>query len=232
MEIVDIEIKDLKPHPRNYRSHPKEQIEHLKESIQKNGIYRNVVVSQDGFLLAGHGVVQAAIELGIEKIPVSKIPIDHDHPNALKIIVADNEVSQLSEDDNRVLCDLLKRVKEEAENGLLGTGYDAQALQALVLASRGKDEIEGAEDAADWVGMPEYEPKVTNRVVVTFGSEEDRAKFAKLIGIEIGESKDGKKSVRWPATGTKDGQGKRKDLKSILFVSSERADGLDGSGDV
>jgi hypothetical protein len=52
-----IAIKELKPHPRNYRSHPEDQLVHLVNSIKQHGFYRNVVVAKDNTILAGHGVV-------------------------------------------------------------------------------------------------------------------------------------------------------------------------------
>ena len=62
-------LKDLRPHPRNYREHPEDQLAHLKQSIQKHHIYRNIVIARDGTILAGHGVVEAAKALGLETIP-------------------------------------------------------------------------------------------------------------------------------------------------------------------
>jgi len=51
MKIETIQIQILKPHPENYNSHPEDQISHLKESIKANGIYRNIVISSDDFIL-------------------------------------------------------------------------------------------------------------------------------------------------------------------------------------
>lgn len=55
METVP--IKELRPHPRNYRSHPEDQLEELMASLDENNQYRNVVIAWDNTILAGHGVV-------------------------------------------------------------------------------------------------------------------------------------------------------------------------------
>ena len=53
-------LTKLKPHPDNYADHPADQIDHIKQSITLFGVYRNIVVSKDNYILAGHGVVEAA----------------------------------------------------------------------------------------------------------------------------------------------------------------------------
>ena len=58
-------VSDLKPHPRNYKDHPDDQLEHIIESIKSTGFYRNIVIAQDGTILAGHGVVAAAKKMGL-----------------------------------------------------------------------------------------------------------------------------------------------------------------------
>jgi ParB-like chromosome segregation protein Spo0J len=71
-----VNTKDLKPHPRNYQQHPDYQLRHIMKSIETHGFYRNVVVTADNTILAGHGVVEAATRLGIDKIPVHKVDLD------------------------------------------------------------------------------------------------------------------------------------------------------------
>ena len=73
MNIENISIADLQAHPRNYRGHPEEQIAHLKASLQEYGIVKNIVVASDNVILAGHGLVQAARELGYTELPVYRI---------------------------------------------------------------------------------------------------------------------------------------------------------------
>jgi ParB-like chromosome segregation protein Spo0J len=65
-----VPLASLKPHPRNYRIHPDDQLEHIIKSIQEHGFYRNVVAARDGTILAGHGVVQAALKMGLKGVPV------------------------------------------------------------------------------------------------------------------------------------------------------------------
>jgi len=129
-----VAIADLKPHPRNDGSHPPAEIAHLKASLTQHGIYRNVVIAQDGTLLAGHGVVEAARQVGYTHVPAERKPYGPDDPRALQILVGDNHIARLREQDDRMLAALLQGLAAEDPAALLGTGYDAEALAALVAA--------------------------------------------------------------------------------------------------
>ena len=117
-----IPLANLIPHPRNYRTHPQDQIDHLCESIRKNGLYRNIVIARDDTILAGHGVVEACGQLGMEDIPIVRLDVAPDDPTALKVLAGDNEISHLGEINDRVLSDILKEINEFDVDGLIGTG--------------------------------------------------------------------------------------------------------------
>lgn len=127
-----VEIASLKAHPKNYRKHPEPQVAEIAESIKQHGIYKNIVVAKDGTILAGHGLVLGAQKLGMTQLPVVRIPLAPDHPRALKIVAADNELPRLAEDDPKGLAEMLEKIQDEDEVGLLGTGYDDAALLELL----------------------------------------------------------------------------------------------------
>lgn len=190
-------VADLRPHPRNYRQHPDDQLEHLARSIEEHGLYRNVVVAQDGTILAGHGVVLAAQRLGLKTIPVIRLPIEPDSPAALKVLTGDNEIEHLAEQDDRLLSELLREIKQEAEAGLLGTGYDEAMLANLALVTRPAAEIQNFDAAAQWAGMPSYEREPDPlELTVRFRSIDDRAEFARRLDLSI---HDGTKATWFPA---------------------------------
>lgn len=126
----EIEITKLKAHPKNYRKHPKKQIDHIIASLKTNGQYRNVVIAKDGTILAGHGVVEAARYLKWTRIEVVRFPFGPQDPRSLKVMVGDNEIGNIAEDDDRELGRLLKSISKDGK--LLGTGYDDNALDALL----------------------------------------------------------------------------------------------------
>ncbi len=204
-------------HPRNYRSHPPDQLVHLKASLVDNGVYRNVVAARGGVLVAGHGVVQAARELGLTTIKVIHLDIDPDHPRALKILAADNTLGHFAMDDDRMLTNLLRDVAEA--DSLIGTGYDEASLAAHLMVTRPRSEIEDFDEAAEWVGMPDYEnapPK--KQIILNFPDDVSRDDFIRDAGIVITLKNKDIWACTWPFKGRVDQRG------SIAFVDDASPD--------
>lgn len=182
-DTIMVSIADLKPHPRNYQEHPPEQIQHLMDSIMEHGLYRNIVISQDNTILAGHGVVEAAKALDLKYIPVVQLPVNHDSPAALKVLVGDNEINHMVEVDDRALSEILKTVLDSDVQGLAGTGYDERKLAELVYVTRPEAEVNDFKEAAEWAGASdldiEDEPL---KIVVSFRDQLDRMAFFGLLG--------------------------------------------------
>lgn len=205
----NVPIEELRPHPRNYRAHPEDQLEHLEASMREAGFYRNVVVARDGTILAGHGVVEAARRVGLREVPVVRIDAAPDDPRALKVLVGDNELARLSEGDDRALTEMLKEVR--SADDLLGTGFTDEMLAALAMVTRPVSEIRGKDEAAEWVGMPDFEPEPARiQVVLNCDSEEEREKLIEDLGLVIIKKTGQTWSSRWPPR-------KRDDLNALIY---------------
>src|SRR3990167_8065544 len=135
-KIEMVKIERLRPHPRNYRDHPEDQLDHLSQSIKDNGFYRNVIISQDDVILAGHGVVKAATKMGLKEIPAVRLNVDSNDEHALKVLIGDNEIAHLATVDDRALTELLKELRDWDINRLIGTGFDANMIAALAFVTR------------------------------------------------------------------------------------------------
>jgi len=73
-----VPIKELKPHYANSNKHPKEQIERLAKIIKYQGFRSPIQVSNfSGFIVVGHGRLEAAKQLGLTKVPVSYQDFDN-----------------------------------------------------------------------------------------------------------------------------------------------------------
>lgn len=123
-------LERLVANPENYRGHPDAQIEHLRQSLREFGWYKNVVVSPQGVVLAGHGIVAAAKAEGMAAVPVHVFR--GTEAEARKLMVADNEASRLAEDDADQLSQLLAAIAADSESGLTGTGHDEASLATLL----------------------------------------------------------------------------------------------------
>ncbi len=220
-EVVD--LSTLTPHPRNYKTHPPDQIEHLQASLREHGWYRDVVVADDGTILAGHGIWQAAIEAGWTHGPIRRLPVDPNSPAALRVVAGDNELPLLAERDDRLLTELLREAAAAADGlGLAGTGYDEMMLANLVMVTRPASEIADLDEAAEWVGLPQIGDKPPPvKLVVQFETNADRERFMEEKGLtgvlraRIGEAW----STWWPPRDVRD------DANSVRVVQGDAAPG-------
>jgi ParB-like chromosome segregation protein Spo0J len=210
VERVNLEI--LQPHPRNYQEHPDDQLDQIEQSIRLHGFYRNVIVAQDNTILAGHGVVEAARRMGRTRVPIIRLPLDPLEPRALKVLTSDNEINNLAVVDDRALTDLLREIMTDADDSLEGTGFTGEQLAALTYITRPESEVATRDAAAEWVGLPDYEPAPHYpQVNIKCETEKQRDEMLRLLEITtIGKKTGAVWSCWWPDNG-------EQDLKSIKF---------------
>lgn len=206
----------LKPHPRNYREHPDDQLAHIIASIKENGFYRNVVVAVDGTILAGHGVIQAAVKMGLDLVPVIRLNLKPNDPRALKVLTGDNTIAQLAGMDDRALTELLKEIS--IVDDLQGTGFDDMMLANLAMVTRPETEIRNTDEAAEWLGMPGYEStEKPVQLAIAFDTEEERDRLIEQVGFQVRRKQGRVWSTWWPS---KD----REDLISVRFEEGDEED--------
>jgi hypothetical protein len=210
-------VSELKPHPKNYQLHPDSQLDQIEASIRQHGFYRNIVVSSDNVILAGHGVVQAIKRMGKKRVPVIKLDITSDDPKALKVLTSDNEINNLAKVNDRALTDLLKNLLEiQGPGALMGTGFDENQLAALAFTTRPAAELENQDAAAEWIGMPDYEKKPDYPSVnVRFDNQEDRAEFMQRIGATLINKRIGEAWAIWYP------EREREDMIALRFEENE-----------
>ena len=67
--IEHIAPGDLRPWARNARTHSKKQLKQIAASISRFGFNNPVLISDDNEIIAGHGRVEAAKQLGWKTVP-------------------------------------------------------------------------------------------------------------------------------------------------------------------
>lgn len=94
-EMQEVSLDLLKPYERNAKIHGEEQIELLMNSIREFGFLSPCLVERDTFnLIAGHGRVEAAKRLGMEKVPCVFVE-DITEEQRRAYILADNRLTEL-----------------------------------------------------------------------------------------------------------------------------------------
>lgn len=128
MQVKTVKITELKPHPKNPRIHPDSAIEKLKRSIKEFGWTNPILVSADGYILAGHARLKAAKAAGIEEVPVIHLPLKGAKAEAY--MIGDNRLQEETGWDEEKLEELLNDINSEID--LLLTGFDDDELQELL----------------------------------------------------------------------------------------------------
>ena len=218
LESTITPIDDLTPHPENYRVHPQVQLDHIITSIRESGFYRNIVASADGFILAGHGTIEASRQMGITEVPVVRLDVNHDHPLALKVLVQDNYLGKFAVDDDRQVALLLETISEVDE--LAGTGFTEEMVNVVLMATTPKGEVDMDFDAdEEWPdNLPDFDgaPRLARRFTIDFMTEKDRDDFFKQYpDLKATRRKsDFHYGTWWP-------DDSQQDLKSIEFVQGD-----------
>ena len=88
-------IDELTPYAQNARTHTKTQVQKIAASIEEFGFTCPVLIDADGGIIAGHGRVEAARRLGMERVPT--IRLDHlSDVQKRAYIIADNRLAELA----------------------------------------------------------------------------------------------------------------------------------------
>lgn len=99
MDVKLVPVGNLKPHPKNRNKHPVEQIERLKKLIEYQGFRNPIIVSElSGLMVAGHGRLEAARQLGFKKVPVLTQKFDNEDQE-YAYIQSDNAIASWAELD-------------------------------------------------------------------------------------------------------------------------------------
>src|SRR5690606_5203172 len=102
LKITYRKTGDLVPYAGNARTHSEKQISQIAASIRQFGFTNPVLVDADGGIVAGHGRVAAAKQLGIAEVPT--IVLGHLTPAERRAyVIADNRLAELAGWDREIL---------------------------------------------------------------------------------------------------------------------------------
>jgi len=114
-------VAELRPHAGNARVHSAAQLEQIKASMLAFGFTNPLLVDEAGVLIAGHGRLEAAVALGLDRVPV--IVLCHLAPAQKEALrLADNRIAENATWDQAMLRDALAAVQaaQDIDLGALG----------------------------------------------------------------------------------------------------------------
>ena len=114
-KIEMIAPKDLKPYERNARTHSSAQLREIKGSIEEFGFRNPVLIDAEGEMIAGHGRVEAALELGLARVPCVRYrDLTDEQKRAYRL--ADNRIALNAGWDQELLALELRELSELSVN--------------------------------------------------------------------------------------------------------------------
>lgn len=151
-----VSLPSLRPYDGNARTHSKKQIRQIANSIERFGFTNPVLISDDCQIIAGHGRVEAAKLLKIERVPTLRLSHLSDAERRAYIL-ADNKLAQNAGWDREILALELQGLLDlDFEVDLTGFGL-AEIDMILDDARDGSpDTSSGPEDELPAVGNPAF----------------------------------------------------------------------------
>ncbi len=124
-------VAELIPYAKNARTHSPEQVNQIARSIESFGFVNPVLVGDDKVIVAGHGRLMAAQQLGMDRVPV--IVLGHlDEVQCRALVLADNKLAENAGWDE----DLLKlelQALDDLDFDLDIVGFSDEELDGLLL---------------------------------------------------------------------------------------------------
>lgn len=134
MKIRQVRISELTPDPQNVRSHSTRNLEAIQKSLARYGQQKPIVVDRYGVVIAGNGFLEAARELGWDKVATVQTQLTGAEARAYGI--ADNRTAELASWDDPALAALLSEL-EQLEFDLGDMGFTEEEMLALVADADG-----------------------------------------------------------------------------------------------
>ena len=106
-EVRAISVDLLVPYANNAKMHSKSQVEKIADSIQEFGFLNPCLIDKDYNIIAGHGRVLAAKQLGMTEVPCLFVE-GLSEAQRRAYILADNRLTELGEWDMNLVTEELK----------------------------------------------------------------------------------------------------------------------------
>lgn len=134
LKIETMSISALKPYSNNPRTHSREQVRQIAASIEAFGWTNPILVDDALGVIAGHGRLEAAKQLGLNEAPVVRLS-DMTEAQKRAYVIADNKLAENAGwDENLLRIELEGLLELDAEFAIdiELTGFNAGEIDAIV----------------------------------------------------------------------------------------------------
>ena len=163
---------NLVPHPQNPNKHSDKQIALLAKVIRHTGWRSPIIVSKKtGFVIAGHGRLEAAKLLEVTEVPIEEQTFKNEAEEYAHL-VADNRIAELSNLSADLTLDILKKLKEDDSYDLELTGYTDDEFEALLDLHSPLSHEDSAEDTSIADKKEVYDNTTLRQITLIYQEEE------------------------------------------------------------
>ena len=185
--VVCRPISQLKLDPRNPRAHSKRQVRQIARSIETFGFNVPVLIDANFKVIAGHGRILAAQQLGLAEVPT--ILLDHlTEAQACAFMIADNRLTETSVWNDQLLAEQLRDLSlMDLDFGLEATGFEMGEIDLRIegLETGAAPERDAADDlpaASELTISRGGDLWLLGQHRIFCGSALDRLSYMKLLG--------------------------------------------------
>jgi DNA modification methylase len=140
LQIEYVLATDLVPYENNSRTHSQQQVDQIKRSMTEFGFTNPILIDERNGIIAGHGRLQAAQELGIKLVPTIALK-GLTEAQRKAYVIADNQLALNAGWDLNLLKEEIQKLNNlDFDTAILG--FDDDFMAKLL----GEDESEGLTD--------------------------------------------------------------------------------------
>jgi DNA modification methylase len=153
LQIKDRLISSLKPFAHNARTHSTKQLHQIAASIREFGFTNPILIDQSNVIIAGHGRVEAAKIVGLDRVPT--IQVEHlSEAQKRAYVIADNRLADNAGWDPEILAIEFQHLSMiDLEFDLEITGFETAEIDLLVDGAN-KQRVDAVEDRIPSVTGP------------------------------------------------------------------------------
>ena len=212
LRVNTVAIDDIKPYENNPWEHPPEQVSLIGRSIKKHGFVAPILVNKDMVVIAGHGRLLAAKELGMSHVPVIILPhLTEAEERSLRI--ADNKIShqgRWSVENLRAEFELI--VEHDVSFDPVDIGFQTAEFDAIRFGNKEEAEPdlvpEPDPDAAVVTQSSDVWTSTDGRYRVVCGDARDPEVYVRLLVNDKADMAISDPPYNVPINGHVSGQGK------------------------
>ena len=183
LKVEYVPTESIKTYVNNAKIHTAEQIEQIKKSIQEFGFNDPIAVWKDNEIIEGHGRLIAALELGIEELPIIRLDNLTDEQRRAYTLVH-NKLTMNTDFD----FSLLEMELEAITNIDMGDfGFELNGIQ---IDDIDQEILNPEEPIAKELG------EANNYVVLEFFTEEEWMEAQQILGLQKVQTADTNKNIR------------------------------------